>query len=59
VRVTNAERGDLIDALKFAIDVLRSSLDDELAPGTRQERSDQMLRYRVLRKRLLAEERAA
>ena len=59
MRITNAERADLIDALQLAAETLEDLLDsDDHAREDVRAYHGQIRRYRALRKRLLAEERA-
>jgi hypothetical protein len=69
IRLTNAERGDLIDALELASEFAQSMINSHL-PSRRQdwtqddrdnfaEWTGQVKRYRKLRDRYLAEEKLA
>ena len=67
--LTNAQRGDLIDALAWAIEILDSMIDSNLPPSRRnwtkddkddfEEWNECRKRYRKLRRAYLAEEKRA
>ena len=66
---TNGDRADLIEALKFAISCQLSMIDCNLLPDPKEDEpedaenralwTDQVRRWRGLRRKLLAEERRA
>jgi len=67
--LTNAQRGDLIDALEIAIANRKAMIDSNLRPSPKDwnesdredfaEWSSQRRRFHKLRKRLLAEEKSS
>jgi hypothetical protein len=69
MRMTNGQRADLIEALRKAVILIRSTMNAELPvdpaddePDNAENRAlwtDEMRRYRQLRRKLLAEEKRA